>query len=157
MHSEYANAGESSTRQLMAEEVHVGMCLPELRKRPTPTMLFRFSAVTWNAHRIHYDQAYARSEGHPDVLVQATMHGAFLLQMLRFFAGPAGTILRFSYSNRARAIPGEGLISGGSVLAVHGDGEIECELWEKKEDGTVCAPGTARLRLPRRLSAALLP
>ena len=28
------------------------------------TLLFRFSALTCNAHRIHYDRAYARIEGH---------------------------------------------------------------------------------------------
>ncbi|VWX61673.1 MaoC like domain-containing protein [Burkholderiales bacterium 8X] len=137
-------------RQILLDEVHAGMALPELRKNPTPTMLFRFSAVTWNAHRIHYDQSYARLEGHPDVLVQATMHGAFLLQMLRAFVGAEGQVLRFTYSNRARAVPGEVLVCGGRVLEVHATGEVDCEVWERKEDGTVCAPGTARLRLPRR-------
>ena len=129
--------------------LHTGMALPELRKRPTATMLFRFSAVTWNAHRIHYDQAYARSEGYPDVLVQATMHGAFLLQMLRGFAGLSGRVLQFTYSNRAPAVPGEGLICGGSVLAVDlATGGVDCEVWEKKDDGSICARGTARVRLP---------
>ena len=38
---------------------------------PTPTDLFRFSAVTFNAHRIHYDRAYAQEiEGYPDLVVQ---------------------------------------------------------------------------------------
>jgi 3-methylfumaryl-CoA hydratase len=42
--------------------------------RPGPVDLFRFSAVTFNAHRIHYDQAYARNEeGYPDLVV----HGPF--------------------------------------------------------------------------------
>ena len=42
--------------------------------RPGPVDLFRFSAVTFNAHRIHYDQAYARDEeGYPDLVV----HGPF--------------------------------------------------------------------------------
>jgi hydroxyacyl-ACP dehydratase HTD2-like protein with hotdog domain len=35
---------------------------------PDPTLLFRFSALTFNAHRIHYDQTYAsQQEGWPDV------------------------------------------------------------------------------------------
>lgn len=141
--------------QRTAADVEEGMALPELVKQPTHTMLFRFSAVTWNAHRIHYDLAYAKSEKHPDVLVQATMHGGFLLQMLSAFVGPSGQILRFKYSNRAKAVPGEVLICGGRVLSVDREsGEIECEIWEKKQDGTVCAPGSARLRLPQAASGA---
>lgn len=131
------------------ETLSVGDPLPELVKIPTHTMLFRFSAVTWNSHRIHYDLSRAQAEGHPDVLVQATMHGAFLLQMLRQFIGPAGRILDFSYSSRARALPGERLIAGGRITEVdRATRQLACEIWERKEDGTVCAPGTARLLLP---------
>ena len=43
------------------------------------TMLFRFSAVTWNAHRIHYDWPYATgTEGYPGLLV----HGPLLACLL---------------------------------------------------------------------------
>jgi len=42
--------------------------------QPGPVDLFRFSAVTFNAHRIHYDRAYATTlEGYPDLVV----HGPF--------------------------------------------------------------------------------
>lgn len=44
------NAIATSSQRTIAD-VTEGMTLPELVKRPTPTMLFRFSAVTWNAHR----------------------------------------------------------------------------------------------------------
>ena len=27
--------------------------------------------------------------------------------------------------------------------------EVECEIWGKKSDGSVCAPGSARVRLPQ--------
>lgn len=148
------NAIATSSQRTIAD-VTEGMTLPELVKRPTPTMLFRFSAVTWNAHRIHYDAAYAQTEQHPGILVQATMHGAFLLQMLMQFCGPEGRILAFNYSNRGRAVPGETLVCGGRVTAVDRDlGQVTCEIWEKKQDGTVCAPGTARLRLPAAGPAA---
>ncbi len=35
----------------------------------TPLRLFRFSAVTYNGHRIHYDHRYAAEEGYPDLVV----------------------------------------------------------------------------------------
>ena len=45
----------------------------------TAPMLFRFSAVTWNAHRIHYDWPYATgSEGYPGLVV----HGPLLACLL---------------------------------------------------------------------------
>jgi acyl dehydratase len=34
-----------------------------------PVLLFRFSALTYNAHRIHYDLQYARAEGYPGLVV----------------------------------------------------------------------------------------
>ena len=39
--------------------------------QPHPVDLFRFSAATFNSHRIHYDRLYAREiEGYPDLVVQ---------------------------------------------------------------------------------------
>ena len=32
-------------------------------------MLFKYSAITYNSHRIHYDLNYAREEGYTDLLV----------------------------------------------------------------------------------------
>lgn len=50
---------------------------------PSPVDLFRFSAVTFNSHRIHYDRPYTRDEeGYPDLLV----HGPFTTTKLLAFA-----------------------------------------------------------------------
>jgi 3-methylfumaryl-CoA hydratase len=46
---------------------------------PDASLLFRFSALTYNAHRIHYDRDYARDvEGYPGLLV----HGPLLATLL---------------------------------------------------------------------------
>ena len=46
---------------------------------PTPALLFRFSALTYNAHRIHYDRDYAiKDEGYPGLVV----HGPLLATLL---------------------------------------------------------------------------
>lgn len=50
---------------------------------PDETILFRYSAITDNPHRIHYDVAYARSEGYPALVVNGTVPTMFLLEMLR--------------------------------------------------------------------------
>lgn len=42
--------------------------------RIDPVLLFRYSALTYNAHRIHYDRDYAtRQEGYPGLVVQAPL------------------------------------------------------------------------------------
>ena len=47
----------------------------------TSTLMFRYSAITFNGHRIHYDPDYARNEeGYPDLVVHGPMQAAFLLQ-----------------------------------------------------------------------------
>ena len=46
---------------------------------PEPVQLFRFSALTWNGHRIHYDLQHCReTEHYPDLIT----HGPFTGMML---------------------------------------------------------------------------
>jgi len=130
------------------DDFSVGMCLPELMKKPTTSMLFRFSAVTWNTHRIHYDQAYARHENHPDVLVQATMHGAFMLEMLNKAVRDCGSVKSFEYMNRARAVQGDTLTCRAVVVAIDTlTREVTCDVTEINQHDQVCAKGTATLEL----------
>lgn len=56
----------------------------------TPPMLFRFSALTFNPHRIHYDQPYATAtELYPGLVVQGTLTAALLLDLGAEAAGGA--------------------------------------------------------------------
>ncbi|GAA1695633.1 MaoC family dehydratase N-terminal domain-containing protein [Fodinicola feengrottensis] len=56
----------------------------QLRVRPDPVLLFRFSALTHNAHRIHYDQPYATQvEGHPGLVVHGPLLALLLLELPR--------------------------------------------------------------------------
>jgi 3-methylfumaryl-CoA hydratase len=49
--------------------------------RPSTALLFRFSALTFNSHRIHYDQDYAtRIEQYPDLVVQGPLTAMLLAQ-----------------------------------------------------------------------------
>lgn len=138
-----------SGQQRYAGEVTVGTELDELTVRPTPVTLFRFSAVTWNPHRIHYDQAYAASEGYPGVIVHSHLHGAWLAQMVLAWAGPRARLREFSWQNRRYAVIGDELRCSGRVVAVDGR-LVECELREENQDGAECAPGRAVVELPDR-------
>lgn len=124
----------------------VGDAIDTLEWRPSTIQLFRFSAVTWNPHRIHYDQAYARAEGYPDTLVQSHLHGCFLAHTLLQWAGPGAELLRFGWKNRHFAVPGDVLTVSGSIVQANGD-VISCELEEVNQTGQLCAPGWGTVRL----------
>ena len=52
--------------------------------QPDTRLLFRFSALTFNAHRIHYDRSYASEvEGYPGLVVHGPLTAALLLQLVR--------------------------------------------------------------------------
>ncbi len=51
---------------------------------PDPVLLFRFSALTFNAHRIHYDQRYAQeTEGYRERIVHGPLIAILLAELLR--------------------------------------------------------------------------
>ncbi len=52
-------------------------------------LLFRYSALTYNAHRIHYDRDYARSEGYPGLLVHGPLQALLMAELARRSAAPA--------------------------------------------------------------------
>ena len=142
---------DSAGAQVFYEDVAIGDEIGPLSKKPTTVNLFRYSAVTWNAHRIHFDKDYALSEGHPDVLVQAHLHGAYLAQLVNDWVLPRGRILRFGWSNRGRAVPGDTLICTGKVVGKRvedGQNLIELDLREVNQHGNVCALGNAAVTLP---------
>jgi 3-methylfumaryl-CoA hydratase len=54
-----------------------------------PALLFRFSALTYNAHRIHYDHAYAtQAEGHAGLVVHGPLLALLLAELPRRAARP---------------------------------------------------------------------
>lgn len=61
----------------------------------TPLLLFRFSAMTFNGHRIHYDLAHAEAEGYPGLLVHGPLQASLLLNLAATRLGHVPE--RFSY------------------------------------------------------------
>ena len=83
---------------------------------PDPVLLFRFSALTYNAHRIHYDRPYATDvEGLPGLLVHGPLLALLLLELPRRFA-PERRVRTFSYRLHRPTT------SGGPVVATTADG-----------------------------------
>jgi 3-methylfumaryl-CoA hydratase len=80
-----------------------------LALQPSAVQLFRYSALTFNAHRIHYDADYARSqEGYPGVIVHGPLVATCLLELLRKHY-PARMLREFTYRAHNPLILGETL------------------------------------------------
>ncbi|MEV8047281.1 MaoC family dehydratase N-terminal domain-containing protein [Streptomyces griseoluteus] len=86
----------------------------QLPLRPVPSLLFRFSALTANAHRIHYDAPYAQGvEGYPGLVVQGPLLVLFMLELVRRNE-PHRAPRSVSYRLRRPAFVGELLLAAGS-------------------------------------------
>lgn len=145
------------TRVAENTAITVGMEITPYRVRPSTIQLFRFSAVTWNAHRIHYDAEYARAEGYPDVLVQSHLHGCFLSNAVLKWAGPGARLKSFRWRNRHIAVAGDQLTVSGAVTAmsvVGGRRMVEVKLEERNQSDQVCVTGRAVVALPGPEDAA---
>jgi 3-methylfumaryl-CoA hydratase len=105
---------------------------------PDSTTLFRYSALTFNGHRIHYDQDYCRNiEGYANLVI----HGPLTATMLAAFAQEASgrTLREFSYRGLSPALLGDGLAFSARI-----DGEC-ISLVARLGDGTTCMQAEAIL------------
>ena len=67
---------------------------------PTSTMLFRYSAITFNGHRIHYDAPYARDvEGYEGLVVHGPMQATFMAHLAAEVKGSPPK--RFAYRGKS--------------------------------------------------------
>ncbi|GES22872.1 hypothetical protein Aple_057710 [Acrocarpospora pleiomorpha] len=48
-----------------------------------PVVLFRFSALTYNAHRIHFDHRFAAAEGYADLVVHGPLQIVLMAELFR--------------------------------------------------------------------------
>ena len=108
---------------------------------PDDVLLFRYSALTFNGHRIHYDRKYVTEvEGYPGLIVHGPLIATLLLDLLRRQL-PQAPVARFEF----RAVrPTFDL----HPFSVHGrpspDGKT-VELWAQDHEGWLTMQGTATL------------
>ncbi|MET7850625.1 acyl dehydratase [Streptomyces avermitilis] len=125
-----------------------GQICPPRRYSHSRLQLFRFSAVSWNAHRIHYDAEFAATEGFPDVVVQSTLHGETLSRFALDWAGPEANLESVSWRNRATAVAGEQLTWTATVRTEEpraGGTRVTLDVAVLKEDGAPCVTGQVEL------------
>jgi 3-methylfumaryl-CoA hydratase len=100
-----------------------------------PVLLFRFSALTYNAHRIHYDRDYARQvEGYPGLVVHGPLQALLMAELARHVTTLPGAC-EYSYRLVAPLFEGQGLIVSATV------GDDVTRLTARDADGRQTAAG----------------
>ena len=101
---------------------------PSLTLRADEALLFRYSALTYNAHRIHYDRQWVRHEGYGDLVVHGPLQALMLAELARRNAVDlVGRQLTYRLVAPMTgpqvftvAAGGDGIERGGVVRDVHG-------------------------------------
>jgi len=106
--------------------------------QPDSRLLFRFSALTFNAHRIHYDRDYANAvEGYPGLVVHGPLTAMLLAQLVRLSS--ARPMRTFSFKGVAP------LFDLGPVRLVGTPEGEHVTLQAQGPDGKVCLQASATL------------
>lgn len=98
---------------------------------PDPVMLFRYSALTFNAHRIHYDYSYVtQTEGYPERVVNGGLTTLMLFELARSHAAKPlkfvnSRAVRPMFVGRPITVCGEPGVDGkGKLWAMDADGAL---------------------------------
>jgi hydroxyacyl-ACP dehydratase HTD2-like protein with hotdog domain len=125
----------------MSISFEVSDTLEPLKHSATPLQLFRYSAVTWNPHRIHFDEPYAREEGHQGIALHSHLRAALALRCVTEGLGPQWRVTKFTYRLRKPVYAPADLAYTARVTAVDGD-MMTLELNEQHPSGATGFEGT---------------
>jgi len=108
---------------------------------PDDVLLFRYSALTFNGHRIHYDRKYVTEvEGYPGLIVHGPLIATLLADLLRRNL-PDARLLRFEF----RAVRP---VFDISPFKLHGKPSLDgksVQLWTEDHEGWLTMQATATL------------
>jgi 3-methylfumaryl-CoA hydratase len=102
-----------------------------------PVLLFRYSALTFNGHRIHYDRDYvSKVEGYPGLIFHGPLQAALIVEMAARLRGGKPP-KKFSYRGL------QPLFEGSEFSINANDHGATMELWTANEAGQPTMKGTA--------------
>ncbi|MFN0263144.1 MaoC family dehydratase N-terminal domain-containing protein [Tepidamorphus sp. 3E244] len=103
---------------------------------PSPVLLFRYSALTFNGHRFHYDVDYARRvEGYPGLVVHGPLQATLLALLATDTRGAAAR--RFSFRSLSPLYDTDDM-----VLHARDSGD-DLDLWTARSGGPIAMQATA--------------
>ncbi|MGR3781673.1 MAG: FAS1-like dehydratase domain-containing protein [Albimonas sp.] len=107
---------------------------------PDPVLLFRYSAVTFNGHRIHYDRPYAiHEEGYRDLVFHGPLT-ATLLQALAVGLRPGRRLAEFEFRGMSPIFVDRPF----HLEAAAGAEPDRLEMWARGPEGELCMKAFAR-------------
>lgn len=115
----------------------LGPALATISLRPDPVLLFRYSALTFNGHRIHYDRSYATGvEGYDDLVVHGPLQATLMLNLAAKVLGACPS--RFTYRGVSPLTCGQPI-----RVEAHAATDGSLALRVLREGGPVTMTGTA--------------
>lgn len=109
---------------------------------PDPVMLFRYSALTFNGHRIHYDRSYTTSvEGYPGLVVHGPLIATLLMNLVRINM-PDSQVTRFKF----KAVRPTFDLHAFKVSGQPHDDQKTINLWGQDHEGFLTMDAVAELR-----------
>ena len=132
-HSSPGRSNASSSRIQPAESPQFSRALV-----PDSVLLFRYSALTFNGHRIHYDRRYTmEDEGYEGLIVHGPLVATLLAELLRE-QKPSATWLSFTFKALLPMIEGQPLKLCGRAIDAS-----RYELWAENGQGAVTMTASA--------------
>lgn len=108
---------------------------------PDPVLLFRYSALTFNGHRIHYDQPFCVNlESYKGLIVHGPLIATLLLDLLRR-EKPDAIVRSFEFRSVSTVYENE-------TFSVHGEPKEDGKtfrLWTRRQDGTLATQAKATI------------
>jgi 3-methylfumaryl-CoA hydratase len=102
-----------------------------------PVLLFRYSALTFNGHRIHYDRDYVtKVEGYPGLVFHGPLQAAFIVELAAKLHGGKPP-KKFGYRGL------QPLFEGSEFSVNANDNDAGMELWTANSTGQPTMKGTA--------------
>jgi 3-methylfumaryl-CoA hydratase len=129
----YREAAKPKAGNIVVQAQEADAPIPTRQKwilSTSSTLLFRYSALSFNGHRIHYDLPYATEvEGYAGLVVHGPIQATLLFNLAA--ASEGHTPARFQYRGVAPAIAGQ------ELLACAGVGSAAGTFWTQSPDNTV--------------------
>ena len=108
---------------------------------PDPVLLFRYSALTFNSHRIHYDFPYVtQEEGYPGLIVHGPLIATLLVDLVRR-ERPDATIRSFAFRALRPTFSGRPF----QVCGLPSEDGTSVDLWAKDHEGYLTMRATLTL------------
>ena len=150
--------------QIYYEDIEVGAEITPLAKVATRRMLVQWAGASGDFNPLHYEDAFAESQGVGSPIVHGQLKRAWLGQLMTDWIGEQGKLKKLSCQFRAMDYPrkmktmeepqdGETWWCKGNVTKKYVEGDenlVDCEIWVENGKGEKTTLGAAVVKLPSR-------